>query len=136
MCINYVNWQVIRDSLIGQITHGRWGIPPGKIFRKVSILPNWMPVHQLGQSTGYKWFIDWSNSTWQMGNPTWGKPPKRCQLCTAYRVYSWPCHLLCKVGKSRQSLSFPRYSELSRITLLLISKILSDFLYSCYDEKL
>ncbi len=34
-----------------------------------------MPV-QLGQMAGYKQFTDWSNNTWQLGNPIQRKPQK------------------------------------------------------------
>ncbi len=57
----------------------------------------WLECDQLGQLAGYKWFTDWSNNTWQMGNPTRRKIQRGVNCVTACRVYYWPYNSLCRV---------------------------------------
>ncbi len=55
---------------------------------------------QLGQSASYKWFTDWSNNTWQVGNPTQGKPQRdvNCYTTAEYTANPVPhcAHLVSK----------------------------------------
>ncbi len=101
-----------------------------------------MPAHQLGHLEGYKWFTDWWNNTWKMGNPTQGKLHVNC--VTACCVYSSPCNSLCKVPQLRtlrhiystiSNINVRNYYMLSSKTHIVLWKSIYQTLWNIYANK-